>query len=299
MGSFVRTAGSVAAAALAGPALIAVAAPALADPSPESHVVRVSCDSTALATAIRSAVGPTTLRLAPRCTYSIITPASDATALPAIAGDIMLVGEKSTTIQRDPKATTDFRILDVAAGGTLSAEGIIIRNGRTSGLGGGIQNAGTLRLDRTVLVGNHAGNGGAIANLAGAHAVISRSTLATNTTSSVGGGAIINFGVMTITGSHMLGNTAPINGGGLNTQPNGQTRFTDSTVDHNTSGGLGGGVSNLGTTSLDRSLVTSNRGSAGGGIATGNDKVMTTRSLVVTNAPDNCSPLNTISGCVS
>ncbi len=44
--------------------------------------------------------------------------------------------------------------------------------------------------------------------------------------------------------------------------------------------------------------MTRNRGSAGGGIATGNANVFLQQSIVRNNIPDNCNPLNTIPGCV-
>jgi len=118
-----------------------------------------------------------------------------------------------------------------------------------------------------------------------------------NKTTSVGGGAIINFGNFTVTGSFLSFNKAPINGGAINTQPAGVTRISNSHITGNTSGGLGGGLSNLGTLSLDRTQVTGNEGSAGGGIATGNTHVTLRASRVRYNIPDNCNPLNTIPGC--
>ena len=189
-------------------------------------------------------------------------------------------------------------MLDVATGGTLRMTSVAITNGNTAGLGGGIQNAGTLVLRHVTMSGNNAGNGGAVANNAGATATISRSLLNANTTTGVGGGALINSGTLTVSGSVLSANTAPINGGAVNTQSSGNTRLIQTTVGHNTSGGLGGGLSNLGTTSLDRTLVTGNRGSGGGGIATGNTNVTLVRSIVRNNDPHDCSPLNTIPGCV-
>ena len=41
-----------------------------------------------------------------------------------------------------------------------------------------------------------------------------------------------------------------------------------------------------------------NTGSAGGGIATGNNNVTLLASVVTDNTPDNCNPVNTIPGCV-
>jgi hypothetical protein len=177
--------------------------------------------------------------------------------------------------------------------------GTSILNGNIAGLGGGIQNAGTLVLRHVTMSGNTGTNGGALANIAGATATVFRSLLNANAGTSVGGGAAINFGTLTVFGTVLSGNTGPVNGGGVNTQPGGITRLIQSTVDHNTSGSLGGGLSNLGTTSLNRTVVTSNRGSGGGGIATGNANVTLVRSVVRNNTPDNCSPINTIPGCVS
>ncbi|HMH94424.1 MAG TPA: hypothetical protein VK586_25495, partial [Streptosporangiaceae bacterium] len=106
-----------------------------------------------------------------------------------------------------------------------------------------------------------------------------------------------NFGTLTLDGSIVTGNTAPINGGGLNTQSGGTSRISQSTFTRNTSGGLGGGISNLGTTSLAGSTVRLNKASSGGGIATGNTNVTLRGTTVAGNTPDNCSPLNTIQGC--
>ena len=263
------------------------------------RVVKVPCSAAALAAAITSAnTVPAVLRLSRNCTYSITTPATAATGLPTITGNVTLTGGPGTTIRRDPGAAP-FRILDVAAGGTLRVTGISITNGNIGGLGGGIQNAGTLVLRHVTMSGNRGSNGGAVANSAPGTATIFRSLLNANSTTGVGGGGFINFGMLTVSGSVLSGNTAPINGGGVNTQPAGTTRLVQTTLHHNTSTGLGGGVSNLGTTSLDRTLVTANRGSSGGGIATGNTNVTLVRSIVRANIPNNCNPLNTVPGCVN
>ena len=107
----------------------------------------------------------------------------------------------------------------------------------------------------------------------------------------------MNFGTLTLFKVVLDSNTAKINGGGLNTQPSGVSRLFQSTVSHNTSLGTGGGISNLGTTSINGSQVRLNTGSSGGGIATGNNNVTLTSSIVKKNSPDNCDPLNTIPGC--
>lgn len=300
MGSFSKATRGAGAAILTGGTLL-TASPAWSAAVPPSvrvvPIVRVPCSAAALAGAItRANAQGGVLRLAPFCVYDITTPATAATGLPTITGDVALAGGPSTTIRRNP-ASAAFRVFDVASGGRLRVAGIAILNGRTAALGGGIQNAGTLVLSRVTLSGNTAASGGGVANNPGGTVTMWRTLVSGNATTSVGGGAVLNFGRLTVGTSVLKANTAPINGGGINTQPTGVARLVQSTVELNTSGGLGGGLSNLGNTTLSRTLVTRNRASAGGGIATGNANVLLSRSVVTNNQPGNCSPPNTIAGC--
>jgi hypothetical protein len=301
MGSFVRLPGVIAAVTLAGAAFTAAPPAAQAqvmDGAPQ--ILRVPCSTGDLVAAITTANSSSsaTVILSRNCTYTITAPAVGIDGLPAITGRITLEGGQKTVIKRSVAAVIAFRILDVSAGGTLSVRDVAVQNGSVSGLGGGIQNAGTLRLYVVKLYGNNAGNGGALANLAGASARVSATLMSANTTTGVGGGGILNSGTLTLIRSVLSGNSAPINGGGINTQSAGISRVIHTTIARNTSGGLGGGLSNLGTTSLDHAAVYLNSGSSGGGIATGNDNVTLHRSVVRNNTPNNCSPLNTIPACV-
>jgi hypothetical protein len=289
----------MAAAAIGGAVLITAAPAAQAQPVAGTlGRFSVPCSVNALDTAIGHANthGGGTLQLAADCTYLITTPATAADGLPLISTPITLVGAPHTVLSRNPSAAA-FRILDVAAAGTLQLSNVTVRNGHTASLGGGIQNAGTVILTQDTFTGNSAGNGGALANNANATANVSGSTFTGNTTTAVGGGGIINFGQLTVTGSTFTGNTAPTNGGALNTQPAGNSRLISSAFRHNTSGGLGGAMSNLGTTTLIGTVVRQNQGSAGGGIASGNTHVTLRNSTVVDNQPDNCSPAGGIAGC--
>ena len=300
MGSFVRLSGRISGAALAVAVLMAAPSAALAQPTVgASLTVNVPCSTSALAAAITQANVSgvaTTIVLPFSCTFNIFAPATAADGLPIITGNITLAGTQNSVIRRVPFAPS-FRILEVAVGGTLGVSHVAIQNGITAGLGGGILNGGTLSVSQAKFSGNTAGNGGAVANSAAATATISGTLINNNTTTGVGGGGIINSGLLTLSGSTVNANTAPINGGGLNTQAAGITRIFQTTFTNNTSGSLGGGISNLGTTSLAGSQVRLNTGSAGGGIATGNNNVTLTNTIVRDNNPDNCSPLNTIPGC--
>jgi hypothetical protein len=289
---------ALAGAALAGAALTA-AAPAQATTALPG-VVNVPCTINALVSAINSANsgGPSTLLLAANCTYGILIPATATDGLPLITGHVSLVGGGNTVIRRSPAALTSFRVLDVAAAGSLRVSNLSIRNGKTAGLGGGVQNAGTLWVSKVTFSGNTAGNGGALANIAGATATLDDATMEENTTTGVGGGGIINSGTLTLSESSLSDNHAPINGGGLNTQGSGVSHIIQSQFVRNISGGLGGAISNLGTTTVSGSSIRFNRGSAGGGIATGNTNVTIQKSTITDNTPDNCNPLGTIPGCV-
>jgi hypothetical protein len=295
MRSFVRMSGSMALVALAGAAVTALAPAQAMAAGPRT--IRVPCSATALAAAITTAngLGSAILSLPSTCTYSVMTPATPADGLPIITGAVTLAGGPHTVITRG--GVSAFRLLEVAASGRLIMSSVSVTRGSTAGLGGGILNAGTLIIDQGTFSGNKAANGGAVSNSAGATARITDALFAGNTSTGVGGGAIINFGTLTLDGSIVTGNTAAINGGGLNTQPGGTSRISQSTFTRNTSGGLGGGMSNLGTTSLFGTTVRLNKGSGGGGIATGNTNVTLRGSTVEDNTPDNCS--GTIPGCVN
>src|SRR5712691_7491791 len=175
MGSFVRLPGSMAAVALAGVALTAALpvaqAQAQAQAGPQTMV---PCDPNALIAAISTANSHSaaTLVLPGNCTYDIVTPATVTDGLPVITGNVTLAGGANTVIRRSTAALTAFRVLDVASGGMLVLHSISVQNGSTNGLGGGIQNAGTLIAGQDKLSGNTAGNGGGLANLAGATAKV-------------------------------------------------------------------------------------------------------------------------------
>jgi hypothetical protein len=93
-----------------------------------------------------------------------------------------------------------------------------------------------------------------------------------------------------------VGHELPDPGGGRRGDA-GISRIFGTSFSGNVAGGLGGGISNLGTTSLTGSVIRFNKGSGGGGIATGNTNVRLRRTVVRNNTPDNCNPLNTIPGC--
>ncbi|HZY44687.1 MAG TPA: choice-of-anchor Q domain-containing protein, partial [Anaerolineae bacterium] len=131
--------------------------------------------------------------------------------------------------------------------------------------GGGVVNSGTLVIDNSIFAGN----------VVTADAIF------------VGGGAIQNFGILTVTASTIASNTARLGGGiqndavavlalinssiSYNSATNyaglslsGQVSVLNSTIDHNTSLGNGAGINNRGNLALTNSTISSNRISFGG-----------------------------------
>jgi hypothetical protein len=274
--------------------------------SPGVPVVAVPCDATSLANAVAAAnITPVVLRLAPFCVYDITA------QLPQIVGHVTLLGGPNTVIRHDPETMANFRILDVAVTGELRVSGISLRNGNPAGDGGGIRNAGRLVLDRVTLDGNRAGtpltaggNGGALANLAGARAVVAHTVISANEavrtlaeTTTGNGGGIDNAGSLTLFESRLVANSATStvgvagtgNGGGVRTGPGGGSLVIRATIVDNSATNGGGGVSTAGGTSLVRTLVLRNRATIGGGVA---GAVAPRRSIVRGNTPDNCVPAN-------
>jgi hypothetical protein len=288
------------AAVLAGATLTMAPAPAQAA---AKKLVTVPCSSPALATAIIAAnATPTTLRLAAHCTYNIATAAVAAdTLLPPITGTVTIIGGPSTTLRRDPSIPV-ARILRVDVGGSLDLRGVFVLHGAGPAAGGGaILNNGTLVLTSDTLSRNTAPNGGAVLNGAGATATISGTLISSNTTLGSGGG-IDNLGNLTLSKSRLTGNTAAVNGGGIATPVGGTTHIIQSTIDRNVATGTGGGVFNAGTTTHSRTLIELNAAGAGGGggifhVPPGTATLSV--STVRNNTPNNCVPLNTISGCTN
>ncbi len=307
MGSFIKTAGGVAASILVG------VAPTAASAQPAQvgvPVIRVGCSSAQLSTAIAAAIAqsPAVLRLSPLCTYLT------AATLNFTSGNIAIVGGPSTAIKADP-AMPPGPVINVAAGATLRIRGIFVLGGRNPGNGGGINDFGTLVLNFVTLTRNETGSsgGGLAVQGIGARALVANSVLKTNT-ATMNGGAIVNTGTLTLFKSRLLANAVTVptgpsgRGGGILTDTGGNTRIIQSTVSGNTSARLGGGITNSATsvTSLVNSLVVHNKasnlapGTSGGGILNENPAggVTLTRSIVRANTPDNCAG-TPVPGCVN
>jgi predicted outer membrane repeat protein len=112
--------------------------------------------------------------------------------------------------------------------------------------------------------------------------------------------------IVSFTRTTISGNQAGGDGGGIkaSTAPVSEypptVSFGDSTISGNHAGGRGGGVDNQGFLSASITQITGNRATHGGGgiYDDGNQATVTLGdSTPAGNKPDNCEPLNSITGC--
>jgi CSLREA domain-containing protein len=143
-------------------------------------------------------------------------------SLYATANEVTVAGAgRAVTVVTAKGASRD---LFVGAGTTATVEGLMISGGNAgdSGYGGGIESAGTLTVERSVITANTATAGGGLAN-AGGTMVVTDSQVSGNSGVNYGGGGINNGGIL----------NAP-----------GTVSVSHSTFTHNVSGGDGGAILN-------------------------------------------------------
>ncbi len=190
--------------------------------------------------------------------------------------------------------TNTVRMLSVGSTSHVTLDGLEFEFGTTTGLGGAIENAGTLTVKNSTFTSNSAGNGGALDNMATGTLRVEGSTFSHNSSTGVGGGALINFGSATVVRSTINNNNAPINGGGINNQPGGNLTLVASTLAGNTSAGQGGAMSTIGTIKVEASTIVGNIGSTGSVIATSDPTTATFADDLIGSQSSGtaCTPAN-------
>jgi len=171
---------------------------------------------------------------------------------------------------------------------TVEANSTINNNG-TASTGGGIYVNGStaaapLSINNSTISGNAAGSQGGGIYLTGITntATITGTTISSNTAASGGAGIFNNIVPLQITGSHIDSNTVTgggQKGGGLYLTGAAATTITDTTVNSNTTTGLGGGlyVGGGATLQFTGGSINSNTssGSSGGGVAVDGASILT------------------------
>jgi hypothetical protein len=140
--------------------------------------------------------------------------------LPSITSPLSLQGAGAdvTVIER-AAGTPAFRLMHVAATGTLMLEGLTLRGGFASSgprfePGGGLfNNGGVVVLTRTNLTGNAAGGGGGLANQGGTVLLTQALVVRNEALSRTRGGGLLNTGTLTLTETTLANNRAETGGG--------------------------------------------------------------------------------------
>lgn len=264
--------------------LCAAAVPAVAEPmngSDDVSGVSIDCgDVAGLIDAINQAnIDGGTIKLAARCAYRFEDDFEDSgNALPAITGDVTIIGKDSTLIRSSLHSALLFRLLAVNEGGSLTLKGVTVTGGLIDGDGAGIANEGTLKLEGSTVAGNQAtGDGAGISNEGGdvtldESRVINNVVFDADTDAGDGGGLSNNAaGILTIKSSTIAGNSSEEDGGGIQNQ--GTLAVDGSRIVNNVArDDDGGAINNLGTATIDNSKITENwAGVEGGGINNSED----------------------------
>jgi predicted outer membrane repeat protein len=209
----------------------------------------ITCNSASLIAAITTAnKSGGTVTLGSACTI-VLTAANNTTdggtGLPVITGKMTIAGNGATIERSTATGIPAFRIFDVASGGKLTLNSVVLSNGLAddghSG-GGAVNSHGTLVVSGSTFSGNQS-----------------------PALSGTSGGAIASSGSLSITTSTFSGNVA-MEGGALfieNTTTIDKTTFTNNTA---TVYGGGGIVSAVGTTTITTSTFVGNSGPGGGAI---------------------------------
>ncbi|MFB2935939.1 choice-of-anchor Q domain-containing protein [Aerosakkonemataceae cyanobacterium BLCC-F154] len=172
----------------------------------------------------------------------------------------------------------------------VTLDGLTIRDGNTTGNGGGIFNRENLTISNSAVSNNTAVNGGGISTNSGTLDIIN-SRIFANKSNEVGGGVQqLGNAIVNINNSIVNSNLSTGNGAGIDINPMpGGFAFTvnDSIVSNNVSTNGGGGGFSLGSSALvnvNRSIVRDNQSIIGGGIANRfNGQLNLTRTIVANN----------------
>jgi hypothetical protein len=155
----------------------------------------------------------------------------------------------------------------------LSLEEVTVRDGRSTGDGGAIQNLGVLSVTDSTVADSEAQTGGGVVNYENGRLTLVRSTVAGNRAEDLGAGIRNRGGRLTLVDSTLSGNTATgvaASGGGLYSAGSGaRVKLVNTTVSGNRSHAGAGVFSGGGAMAVHDSTLTHNQvpeGGNGGGL---------------------------------
>jgi hypothetical protein len=210
--------------------------------------------------------------------------------LPLINTAITIEGTGGSKIARK-KTGPAFRLMAVSDTGDLTLRNVTLSGGRTTDVGGGVFNYGTLTVDNSTITGNKAYAGGAIFNDDYASATIMSNSIISKNTATYGSGGVLidKNSTFTIQNSTISGNKGKFYGGGITNA--GELTIDSSTISGNSARFGGGGLYNdyflqgvtvvLGTTTISNSTITGNKARFGAGILNDYHTTLTIDNSVV------------------
>jgi len=221
----------------------------------------------------------------PGSTLSIVDPVHTEAGM-ILRKDLVVegLGAELTTLQaHDSPGSSPDRVMTVMSGAAVTLRDVTIRNGRARDddlfrSGGGILNYGDLRLERCVVAGNEANNGGGILSHGGTldiQATTIRDNLADRTAPpgyecGSGGGVKLEAGArLVMRDSAIVSNRALGKGGGLYVACESEAELVNCTVGLNRASKFGGGLYTRNALALAYCTVAANAVDsprAGGGI---------------------------------
>ena len=198
-----------------------------------------------------------------------------------INNDMTIIGasQKNTIINGGKAAGSLATIFIIPSGVNITISDLTIENGyngndgTNNGLGGAINNKGTLTLNSVTFKDNEAAEyGGAIYNTGNLNVntcTFNNNIVTDKVNDGCNGGAIYNTGKLTVNGSTFNNNTSTNNGGAIFNNQEGRLIIRNSTFTKNISSekGYGGAIGNDGSSIISDSIFTLNSAAPGGAIA--------------------------------
>jgi hypothetical protein len=195
-------------------------------------------------------------------------------------------------------------IFDSPGGTPVPIAGSTITGNHAGGTGGGLDEESYGEpepVTNTIIAGNSAADGGGINDGDGVYIKYTGDTISGNHASGDGGGINSRGAGVLFAGPILFHRHAGVIRNSMDSaQEYPSVSFTDNTISGNSAGGRGGGVYNQGSLDASRTQIIGNRAVGGGGgiYDDGAEATVTlTGSLPAGNEPDNCEPLNSITGC--
>lgn len=180
-------------------------------------------------------------------------------------------------------------VFHVNLGIALSLQNITVTNG--NGVGGGVNNEGTLTLLNSTFSNNNGPIGGGVYNAGTGVVNVTSSTFYSNTAISGGGVYNVDGGRLNLTNSTFISNTASAGFGGGVDSNGGTQNISNTTFVNNFAFLQGGGIVVSGTASINNSTLSNNNVSSiigsGGGAYVGGGNATLTNSTLYSNGAQN------------